>query len=190
VLDGLGGARISQLLGAKIRRGLSAGRVQSVAVRLICEREREIRAFVPQEYWSLHAHLAAAVPPEFVATLREKGGEKIVPVSEAETQAIIAGLEGAQPSGTLDGARGLPFVVKAVDRGERRKNPSPPFITSTLQQDAGRKLRFSASKTMMVAQQLYEGVEIDNGGPVGLLPYMRTHSPRRAAPAPAAAPGA
>jgi DNA topoisomerase-1 len=175
VLDRLVGYKISPLLWQKIRRGLSAGRVQSVAVRLICEREQEIRAFVPKEYWSLQAHLAAAVPPEFVATLREKAGEKIVPSTEAETQSIVAEL------GTL------PFVVKAVERGERRKNPSPPFITSTLQQDAGRKLRFSASKTMMVAQQLYEGVEIDNGGPVGLITYMRTDSPRVAAEAQAEA---
>jgi DNA topoisomerase-1 len=175
VLDRLVGYKISPLLWERVRRGLSAGRVQSVAVRLVCEREREIRAFVPQEYWSLHAHLAAAVPPEFVATLREKAGERIVPSSEGETQAIVAELEG------------LPFVVKTVDRGERRKNPAPPFITSTLQQDAARKLRFSASKTMMVAQQLYEGVEIDNGGPVGLITYMRTDSPRIAAEAQAEA---
>jgi DNA topoisomerase-1 len=171
VLDRLVGYKISPLLWQKIRRGLSAGRVQSVAVRLVCEREQEIRAFVPQEYWSLHAHLAAAVPPEFVATLREKGGEKLVPSTESETRAIVAELER------------VAFVVQAVDRGERRKNPSPPFITSTLQQDAARKLRFSASKTMMVAQQLYEGVEIDNGGPVGLITYMRTDSPRVAAEA-------
>jgi DNA topoisomerase-1 len=171
VLDRLVGYKVSPLLWAKIRRGLSAGRVQSVAVRLICEREQEIRAFVPQEYWSLHASLAAPVPPEFVATLREKDGEKLVPASEAETRAIVAELDR------------LPFVVAAVDRGERRKNPSPPFITSTLQQDAARKLRFSASKTMMVAQQLYEGVDIDNGGPVGLITYMRTDSPRVAAEA-------
>jgi DNA topoisomerase-1 len=175
VLDRLVGYKISPLLWERVRRGLSAGRVQSVAVRLICEREREIRAFVAQEYWSLHAQLAASVPPEFVATLREKAGEKIVPSTQTETQAIIAELEREA------------FVVKAVDRGERRKNPSPPFITSTLQQDAARKLRFSASKTMMVAQQLYEGVEIDNGGPVGLITYMRTDSPRVAAEAQAEA---
>jgi DNA topoisomerase-1 len=181
VLDRLVGYKISPLLWAKIRRGLSAGRVQSVAVRLICEREQQIRAFVTQEYWSLHAHLAGSVPPEFVATLREKDGTKIVPANEAETQAIIAELQGGSAS------TGLSFVVKAVDRGERRKNPSPPFITSTLQQDAGRKLRFSASKTMMVAQQLYEGVEIDNGGPVGLITYMRTDSPRVATDAQAEA---
>jgi DNA topoisomerase I len=175
VLDRLVGYQISPLLWKRVRRGLSAGRVQSVAVRLICEREREIRAFVPQEYWSLHAHLAASAPPEFVATLREKGGEKIVPSTEAETQAIVAELEG------------LPFVVTAVDRGERRKNPSPPFITSTLQQDAARKLRFSASKTMMIAQQLYEGVDIDDRGAVGLITYMRTDSPRIGADAQVAA---
>jgi DNA topoisomerase I len=175
VLDRLVGYKISPLLWERVRRGLSAGRVQSVAVRLICEREREIRAFVPQEYWSLHAYLAAAVPPEFVATLRERDGEKLVPSTEAETRAIVAELEP------------LPFVVKAVDRGERRKNPSPPFTTSTLQQDAGRKLRFSASKTMMVAQQLYEGVDTGDGGPVGLITYMRTDSPRVAAEAQAAA---
>jgi DNA topoisomerase I len=175
VLDRLVGYKISPLLWERVRRGLSAGRVQSVAVRLICEREREIRAFVPQEYWSLHAYLAADVPPEFVATLRERDGEKLVPSTEAETRAIVAEVEP------------LPFVVKAVDRGERRKNPSPPFITSTLQQDAGRKLRFSASKTMMVAQQLYEGVDIGDGGPVGLITYMRTDSPRVAAEAQTAA---
>jgi DNA topoisomerase-1 len=175
VLDRLVGYKISPLLWERVRRGLSAGRVQSVAVRLICEREREIRAFVPQEYWSLHAYLAAAVPPEFVAALRERDGEKLVPSTEAETRAIVAELEP------------LPFVVKAVDRGERRKNPSPPFTTSTLQQDAGRKLRFSASRTMMVAQQLYEGVDIGEGGPVGLITYMRTDSPRVAAEAQTAA---
>ncbi len=175
VLDRLVGYKISPLLWERVRRGLSAGRVQSVAVRLICEREREIRAFVPQEYWSLHAYLAAALPPEFVATLRERAGEKIVPSTGAETQAIVAELEH------------VAFVVKTVDRGERRKNPSPPFITSTLQQDGARKLRFSASKTMMVAQQLYEGVDIGEGGPVGLITYMRTDSPRVAADAQAEA---
>jgi DNA topoisomerase I len=175
VLDRLVGYKVSPLLWEKIRRGLSAGRVQSVAVRLICEREQEIRAFVPQEYWSLHAYLAGTVPPEFVAALREKDGEKIVPSSETATRAIVAELESQ------------PFVVTAVERGERRKNPSPPFITSTLQQDAARKLRFSASKTMMIAQQLYEGVAIDTGGPVGLITYMRTDSPRVAVEAQTAA---
>ena len=166
VLDRLVGYKISPLLWERVRRGLSAGRVQSVALRLVVERERAIRAFVPQEYWSLHAHLAAAVPPEFEATFREKAGEKIEPGTETETLAVVAELEGA------------PFVVRDVVRGERKKNPAPPFITSTLQQEAARKLRFSASKTMMVAQQLYEGVEIGDEGAVGLITYMRTDSPR------------
>jgi DNA topoisomerase-1 len=166
VLDRLVGYKISPLLWERVRRGLSAGRVQSVAVRLIVEREREIRAFVPQEYWSLHAHLAAAAPPEFVATLRERAGEKAALGNEADTRAVMAAVEGQ------------PFVVRDVVRGERKRNPAPPFITSTLQQEAGRKLRFSASKTMMVAQQLYEGVEIGSEGAVGLISYMRTDSPR------------
>jgi len=137
-----------------------------VAVRLVVDRERAIRAFVPQEYWSLHAHLTAAVPPEFVATLREKAGEKVDLRVEADARAVMAVAEG------------LPFVVEDVVRGERKKNPAPPFITSTLQQEAARRLRFSASKTMMVAQQLYEGVEIGAEGAVGLITYMRTDSPR------------
>ncbi|MGH7268716.1 MAG: type I DNA topoisomerase [Candidatus Rokuibacteriota bacterium] len=166
VLDRLVGYKISPLLWERVRRGLSAGRVQSVAVRLVCDREREIRAFVPVEYWSLHAHLAAAVPPAFVATLREKAGEKVALGTEADTQAVVAALGE------------MPFVVKDVVRGERKRNPAPPFITSTLQQEAARKLRFSASKTMMVAQQLYEGVEIGDASPVGLITYMRTDSPR------------
>jgi DNA topoisomerase-1 len=166
VLDRLVGYKISPLLWERVRRGLSAGRVQSVALRLVVERERAIRAFVPQEYWSLHAHLAAAVPPEFAAMLREKAGEKIALATEADTQAVVVELSG------------LPFVVEDVVRGDRKRNPAPPFITSTLQQEAARKLHFSASKTMMVAQQLYEGVEIGADGPVGLITYMRTDSPR------------
>jgi DNA topoisomerase I len=166
VLDRLVGYKLSPLLWERVRRGLSAGRVQSVAVRLVCEREREIRAFVPEEYWNLYAHLAADGPPEFAATLREKDGERVALASGAETQAVIAELAD------------VPFVVKDAVRGERRRNPAPPFITSTLQQEAARKLRFSASKTMLVAQQLYEGVEIGVGGPVGLITYMRTDSPR------------
>ena len=175
VLDRLVGYKISPLLWARVRRGLSAGRVQSVAVRLVCEREREIRAFVAHEYWSLHAQLAGTVPPEFAAALREKRGEKIALGSEGDTRAVMAELEG------------LPFVVQDVSRGERRKHPAPPFITSTLQQEAARKLRFSAFKTMMVAQQLYEGVEIGSEGTVGLITYMRTDSPRVAGDAQARA---
>jgi DNA topoisomerase-1 len=166
VLDRLVGYKLSPLLWKKIRRGLSAGRVQSVAVRLIVDRERAIEAFVPVEYWSLHAKLGATLPPEFEATLREVRGEKAALTTEAETQALIRGLDGQ------------PFVVRSVTRGERRRNPAPPFITSTLQQDAGRKLGFSAKKTMTVAQQLYEGVELGQDGAVGLITYMRTDSVR------------
>src|SRR5437660_4169676 len=175
VLDRLVGYSLSPLLWDKIRRGLSAGRVQSVAVRLIVDREREIQAFVPVEYWTLHARLKATLPPEFTASLREVDGEKAALTDEASTRALMA---------RLDGAR---FVVRSVTRGERKKNPAPPFITSTLQQDAGRKLGFSAKKTMTVAQQLYEGIEMGEEGPVGLITYMRTDSVRIAAEAQAEA---
>jgi DNA topoisomerase-1 len=140
--------------------------VQSVAVRLIVDREREIQAFVPVEYWSLHARLSARRPPPFEATLREVAGEKASLANEADTRALMARLEGQR------------FVVRSVTRGERRRNPAPPFITSTLQQDAGRKLGFSAKKTMTVAQQLYEGIELGAEGAVGLITYMRTDSVR------------
>jgi len=166
VLDRLVGYSLSPLLWDKVRRGLSAGRVQSVAVRLIVDREREIQAFVPVEYWSLHARLAATLPPEFTATLREVGGEKAALASETETRALMAALEGAR------------FVVRSVTRGERRRNPAPPFITSTLQQEAGRKLGFTARKTMTVAQQLYEGIDLGAEGAEGLITYMRTDSVR------------
>ena len=164
VLDRLVGYKLSPLLWEKIRRGLSAGRVQSVAVRLIVDREREILAFVPVEYWSLHARLSGKNPPEFVATLREVRGEKPQLGDEAVTRPLMAELEGAS------------FVVKSVNRGERKRNPLPPFITSTLQQDAGRKLHFTTKKTMMLAQQLYEGIELGAEGQVGLITYMRTDS--------------
>jgi DNA topoisomerase I len=190
VLDRLVGYSLSPLLWEKVQRGLSAGRVQSVAVRLVVDREREIQAFQPVEYWSLHARLLAdgdpegpssgrpegassgrpegpsSGRPEFVATLREVDGEKPSLPDEATTRALMA---------TLDGAR---FVVRSVTRGERRRNPAPPFITSTLQQEAGRKLRFWAKKTMTVAQQLYEGIELGKEGQVGLITYMRTDSVR------------
>ena len=171
VLDRLVGYSLSPLLWDKIQRGLSAGRVQSVAVRLIVDREREIQAFQPTEYWSLHARLAAHQPPEFVATLREVAGEKAVLATEDVTREVMT---------SLDGAR---WVVKSVTRGERRRNPTAPFITSTMQQEAGRKLGFTAKKTMMLAQQLYEGIEIGADGPVGLITYMRTDSVRIAAEA-------
>jgi DNA topoisomerase-1 len=175
VLDRLVGYKLSPLLWSKVRRGLSAGRVQSVALRLVVEREREVRAFVAQEYWSLRAHLAADAPPEFVAVLRERGGEKLTQPPEAVIRAAMGEVEGTD------------FTVKDVARGERRRNPAPPFITSTLQQEAARRLRFSASRTMMLAQQLYEGIELGADGPVGLITYMRTDSPRVGADAQAAA---
>ena len=177
VLDRLVGYSLSPLLWEKVQRGLSAGRVQSVAVRLIVDREREIQAFVPVEYWSLHARLNASRPPEFVATLKEVAGEKASLPNEETTRALIA---------SLDGAR---FVVKSVTRGERRRNPLPPFITSTLQQEAGRKLGFTARKTMTIAQQLYEGIDLGSEGAEGLITYMRTDSVRVAREAQAAARG-
>jgi DNA topoisomerase-1 len=166
VLDRLVGYKLSPLLWEKIRRGLSAGRVQSVAVRLITEREREIQAFVATEYWSLHARLKGKNPPDFTATLREVKGEKASLPSEAETLKVMTGLHGAT------------WRVKSVTRGERRRNPAAPFITSTLQQEASRKLHFTAKKTMMLAQQLYEGIELGSEGAVGLITYMRTDAVR------------
>jgi DNA topoisomerase-1 len=177
VLDRLVGYSLSPLLWEKVQRGLSAGRVQSVAVRLIVDREREILAFVPVEYWSLHAKLSAKLPPEFVATLKEVAGEKASLANEQTTRELIA---------SLDGAR---FVVKSVSRGERRRNPAPPFITSTLQQEAGRRLGFTARKTMTIAQQLYEGIDLGADGAEGLITYMRTDSVRVANEAQAAARG-
>jgi DNA topoisomerase-1 len=166
VLDRLVGYNLSPLLWEKVQRGLSAGRVQSVAVRLIAEREREILVFIPEEYWSLHALLRGKTPPEFTATLKELRGDKATLLTEGDAQAVVASLRNAS------------FTVKTVNRGERKKNPLPPFITSTLQQEAGRKLHFTAKKTMLLAQQLYEGVEIGHEGPVGLITYMRTDSLR------------
>jgi len=166
VLDRLVGYKLSPLLWEKVRRGLSAGRVQSVAVRLITEREREIQAFTPVEYWSLHARLLGKNPPEFIATLREVKGRKAELGSEADTLAVMTGLHGKQ------------WKVKSINRGERRRNPAAPFITSTLQQEAGRKLHFTAKKTMMLAQQLYEGVVLGEEGAVGLITYMRTDAVR------------
>jgi DNA topoisomerase-1 len=166
-LDRIVGYKISPLLWRKVKKGLSAGRVQSVAVRLITDREREIEAFKPVEYWSITATLTPDVPKnKFDAALIEKDGKKIE-VGNAETS--------DQVLRDLDGAT---YSVKSVKRGEKKRNPSPPFITSTLQQEASRKLGFSAKRTMMAAQQLYEGVEIKGEGHVGLITYMRTDSTR------------
>jgi DNA topoisomerase-1 len=166
VLDRLVGYKISPLLWDKVRRGLSAGRVQTVAVRVIVEREREIRAFVKQEYWTLDANLAAKKTPHFDARLWRKGEDGAEIPDQAAADGLVADLEGAK------------FVVRAVGTKEKKRNPVAPFITSTLQQDASRKLRFSVKRTMMLAQQLYEGVEIGAEGSVGLITYMRTDSTR------------
>lgn len=166
VLDRLVGYQISPILWEKVRRGLSAGRVQSVALRLICEREAEIKAFVPEEFWSLTAHLEGKLPPPFEAKLVKKDEEKLRIKNNEEVQAILANLEGKT------------YRVFSIEKKERRRNPVPPFTTSKLQQEAGRKLGFTAKKTMVVAQSLYEGVDVGPDGTVGLITYMRTDSTR------------
>jgi DNA topoisomerase I len=167
VLDRLVGYKISPLLWDKVRRGLSAGRVQSVALRLIVDREREIRAFQKREYWTIDVNLAAKKPPQLSAHLAKKNNENVEIANTDEAQAIVATLEGST------------YTVKSVANREKRRHPVPPFITSTLQQEASRKLRFSVKRTMMLAQKLYEGVELGSDeGPVGLISYMRTDSTR------------
>src|SRR3990172_1012392 len=166
VLDRLVGYQVSPLLWKKIRYGLSAGRVQSVAVRLICDREREIRKFIPREYWSVIAEFEG-----FGARLAKRDGEKLEINDEKSALAI------------LDELKGKKFSVADIEKKERKRNPLPPFITSKLQQDGVNKLSFSAKKTMMLAQQLYEGVELGAEGPTGLITYMRTDSVRVSADA-------
>ncbi len=173
ILDRVVGYGLSPLLWQKVKRGLSAGRVQSVAVRLICDRGREIEAFVPEEYWSIAAHLLS---PElesikggsgaFEAKLTLYKGEKIELPDKAAVDKVLAALAGKN------------FQVSEVRRKERRRYPAPPFITSSLQQEASRKLGFSARKTMQIAQQLYEGLEVGEEGSVGLITYMRTDATR------------
>ncbi|MBH0193674.1 MAG: type I DNA topoisomerase, partial [Nitrospira sp.] len=166
VLDRIVGYQGSQLLWNKVRRGLSMGRVQSVAMRLICEREAEREAFRAEEYWSITALLAGATPPSFEARLHSMNGEE-------------ASIENAEQAGrVVEAIRGKPFVVQSVERREKKRNPVAPFITSRLQQEAARKLHFSPKKTMTLAQQLYEGIEIGAEGATGLITYMRTDSPR------------
>jgi DNA topoisomerase-1 len=166
ILDRLVGYQISPLLWRKVKGGLSAGRVQSVALRIICERERAIHAFESREYWSVTAHLEGESPPPFTAKLAKKNNDKIEIPNEEKAKVILADLEDKK------------FVVKKIIKKTTRKNPLPPFTTSKLQQDAIRKLRFSAKKTMLIAQQLYEGIELGPGEPVGLITYMRTDSTR------------
>jgi DNA topoisomerase-1 len=166
VLDRLVGYQVSPLLWDKVRRGLSAGRVQTVALRLIVEREREIKAFEKKEYWTIDAHLAASKPPAFDARFLGKGEEKIEVTNGEDAEKIRAALDQAD------------WLVRSVDKKERRRNAAPPFTTSKLQQDSSRKLRFSVKRTMMIAQRLYEGVELGEEGLVGLITYMRTDSTR------------
>ncbi len=166
ILDRLVGYKVSPILWDKVRRGISAGRVQSVALRLICDREREIRAFKAVEYWTVAAQLEASVPPGFVANLAKHAGEKIE---------IGDGDHAAKVRKDLEAAT---FRVASVQARQRRRNPVPPFITSKLQQEAFQKLRFSVKKTMQVAQRLYEGKELGESGAVGLITYMRTDSTR------------
>ncbi len=166
IMDRLVGYQVSPLLWRKVKGGLSAGRVQSVAVRIICERERAIQAFEPVEYWSITAHLEGAEPPVFTAKLVRKNGEKIAIADETSARAILDELSEA------------PLRVDKVKKKTTRRNPLPPFTTSKLQQEAISKLKFSAKKTMMVAQQLYEGIDLGPGEPVGLITYMRTDSTR------------
>ena len=166
VLDRLVGYKISPLLWDKVRRGLSAGRVQTVAVRVIVEREREIRAFVKDEYWTLDCDLNAKKSPLLTARLFKKNDENPVIGNQETSDGLLKDLEGVE------------YTVKAVGTKEKRRNPVAPFITSTLQQDSSRKLRFSVKRTMMIAQRLYEGVELGKEGSVGLITYMRTDSVR------------
>src|SRR5712691_11894091 len=167
ILDRLVGYKISPLLWDKVRRGLSAGRVQTVALRLIVDREREIRAFEKKEYWTIDVNLAAKKPPQLSAHLAKKNEDNVEVPDEAAAKSIVDTLDRAQ------------YVVKSVTNREKRRHPVPPFITSTLQQEAARKLRFSVKRTMILAQRLYEGVELgQDEGAVGLISYMRTDSTR------------
>lgn len=167
ILDRIVGYKLSPLLWRKVRKGLSAGRVQSVAVRLICDREREITAFVSQEYWTISARLRAqAKSALFDAELTHIDGKKPDISDERQAAAIVKE------------ASGQSWIVKDIKQRERRRNPAAPFTTSSLQQDAFRKLGFTSRKTMMLAQQLYEGLDIGSAGLVGLITYMRTDSTR------------
>ncbi len=171
VLDRLVGYELSPLLWRKVKRGLSAGRVQSVAVRLVVERERAIEAFKQEEYWSINAEFEGSSKPSFWSKLSRYAGDK-VDIKDSTSAETAAGI-----------IRQGRFVLSKIERKTRKRMPSPPFITSTMQQEAARKLRFTAKKTMTIAQQLYEGIELGDEGSVGLITYMRTDSTRVAAEA-------
>ena len=166
LLDRLVGYQISPLLWEKVRRGISAGRVQTVALRLVVEREREVQAFKPEEYWSILAKLEAREPPRFEARLLQYRGKPVGLKSQTDTDRV------------LKGVRDSPFLVRSVTQKEKKRNPVPPFTTSKLQQDGARRFRFTAKRTMVLAQRLYEGIELGAEGSVGLITYMRTDSTR------------
>jgi len=166
IMDRLVGYQVSPFLWRTLYRGLSAGRVQSVALRLICEREALIDAFVPQEYWSIEALLQGGQGEPFVALLNTIGGKKAVVENESAAHQIISLL------------KDKPFVISEIQQKDQKRNSPPPFITSTLQQQAARALRFRVQKTMIIAQQLYEGLDIGGNSPEGLITYMRTDAPR------------
>jgi len=176
ILDRLVGYQISPLLWDKVRRGLSAGRVQSVTVRIICEREAEIDAFKQQEYWSITAKLEGKTPPIFEAKLIGTVADGSWKMDPKKGEIPIPNQKKADE--IVKKVKGVSYVLKKIVKKERKRNPLPPFITSHIQQDASRKLGFSAKKTMMLAQRLYEGVEIGDEGPIGLITYMRTDSIR------------
>ncbi|MBE5819276.1 MAG: type I DNA topoisomerase [Clostridiales bacterium] len=176
VLDRIVGYKISPVLWKKVQKGLSAGRVQSVAVKLIADREEEIEKFIPEEYWNIYATLATKKPKKsFEAKFYGKNNEKLDIHSKEEVDQILKDLENAK------------YIVNEIKRGEKKRNPAPPFTTSTMQQEASRKLNFALRKTMQVAQGLYEGVKIPSKGTVGLITYMRTDSTRISEEARAAA---
>lgn len=166
VLDRVVGYMISPLLWRKIKGGLSAGRVQSVATRMVCEREREIQEFVPEEYWTITGKFVTEAGKAFEAAFYGTADNKIVPKNEQEVKSLVEKLETAQ------------YTIRGVKKGIKKRSAPPPFTTSTLQQEAYRKLGFTTQKTMLIAQQLYEGVEIKGEGAVGLVTYIRTDSTR------------
>jgi len=166
ILDRIVGYKISPLLWDKVRRGLSAGRVQTVALRLIVDREREIRAFQKREYWTIDVQLNAKKPPVLTARFTKKDDQALDINNEGEAKSLVDQLDGTK------------YLVHSVTTREKKRNPVPPFITSTLQQESARKLRFSVKRTMMLAQRLYEGVELGTEGSVGLITYMRSDSTR------------
>ena len=166
ILDRLVGYKLSPFVSQKIRRGLSAGRVQSVAVRLIVDKENEINAFVPEEYWSLDARFTSSARRVFSAAFAGDETGKVKLTNEEQTNSYISRLDGAT------------YTVGTVKKGTRKKSPAPPFTTSTMQQEASRRLNFQSQRTMKIAQELYEGINVKGHGSMGLITYMRTDSLR------------